>query len=252
MEIAMTADIFLFPDHEAMSLRGASIVTVLAENAIASNQRFRIALSGGVTPLRMFGLLCTAYKKVIRWDLTDIFWVDERCVPPDHEESNYGRVYEALLSGLDIPETNIHRMKGEMQPSEGAMEYEEELRKFFGAGGFPVFDLVVLGIGSDGHIASLFPGSSALSEQDRLAIPVHAEHLRSNRITLTLPVLNNAAHILFLVSGREKAGVLKEVIEGGEQRLKYPAGLIRPVHGSMTWLIDRDAGSMLQRHGERI
>jgi 6-phosphogluconolactonase len=250
METYMTADIFLFPDHESMSHRGASIITVLTGNAIASGRRCRIALSGGITPLRMFGLLCTAYKKDIRWDLTELFWVDERCVPPDHEDSNYGRTCEALLSGLDIPGENVHRIKGEMNPAEAAIEYEKDLRRSFGDAVLPVFDLVILGIGSDGHIASLLPGSPALDEKDHLAIPVYAEHLKSWRITLTLPVLNNAAHILFLVSGRKKAAVLKKIMDQGEESRSYPAGLIEPVHGSVTWLIDREAGSLLKQGEE--
>jgi 6-phosphogluconolactonase len=197
--------------------------------------------------LQFFGLLGTTYRKDIRWDRTDIFWVDERCVPPGHADSNYKGLQDALFSVLAIPAANIHRMKGEMLPEEGAREYEKELRKCFGEQGLPAFDLIILGVSEDGHTASLFPDAPSLEERERLAVPVYVEKLKSWRITLTLPVLNNASQILFLVTGRKKAEILKELLGSKGKSRKYPAGLIHPVHGGVAWLIDREASSLLQR-----
>jgi 6-phosphogluconolactonase len=234
------------PDPEAVSLKAASICIARSKTALAAKGRFSLAVSGGTTPLRFFGLLGSAYRTEIRWDLTDIFWVDERCVPPDHRDSNYRGVRDALLRGADIPAANVHRMKGEIPPEAGARAYEMELKSCFGEEGLPVFDLVILGVGEDGHTASLFPGAPSLAERERLAVPVYVERLKSWRITLTLPLLNNASQILFLVTGRGKAGILKELL-GGKGGDRYPAGLIRPSHGSLTWLIDKEATSLLKR-----
>ena len=242
----MTADIFFLPDPEAVGLRAASICIDRSKIAMAAKGRFCIAVSGGTTPLPLFGLLGTAYRKDIRWDRTDIFWVDERCVPPDHGDSNFKGVHDALFSALDIPAANIHRMKGEMLPEEGAREYEKELRSYFGDQGSPAFDLVILGVGEDGHTASLFPAAPSLEERERLAVPVYVERLKSWRITLTLPVLNNASHILFLVTGWKKAEILKELLGSRGNSREYPSGLIHPVHGGVTWLIDKEASSLLQ------
>ena len=183
----------------------------------------------------------------ISWDRTDIFWVDERCVPPYHEDSNYKGAHDALLSRLDIPPANIHRIKGEMPPEEGAAEYEKELKRCFGEQGLPAFDLVILGVGEDGHTASLFPEAPSLAERERLAIPVYVEKLKSWRITLTLPVLNNASDILFLVTGPKKSHIVQELLGNEGNRQKYPAGLIQPVHGNVTWLVDEEASFLLQR-----
>jgi 6-phosphogluconolactonase len=243
----MTSDILLVPDAEAVSLRAAMIFTDEANIAFAARGRFAVALSGGTTPLPLFALLGTAYKKDIAWDHTDIFWADERCVPPDHQDSNFRGAYDAMLGRLDMPEANLHRIRGEMSPEEGAAEYEKELKRYFGKSGLPMFDLVILGVGEDGHTASLFPGSSSLSERERWAVPVYAEHLRSWRVTLTLPVLNCASHILFLVSGWNKAGVVKDILGNGENGQKYPADLIQPAQGRVTWLMDKEASSLLER-----
>lgn len=243
----MTVDIFFLPDSETVGLRAASIFMDLAKIAVAARGRFSVALSGGRTPLKLFGQLGVAYARDIRWDRTDIFWVDERCVPPYHEDSNYKGANDALLSPLDIPPENIHRIRGEMPPEEGAREYEKELRRCFGEQGLPAFDLVILGVGEDGHTASLFPDAVSLAERERLAIPVYVEKLKSWRITLTLPVLNNASDILFLVTGLKKSRIMQELLGSGANSRKYPAGLIRPVHANVTWLVDEEASFLLQR-----
>ena len=242
----MTDRICVLPDAEAVGLQAALLFARHSGSAIASRGRFTTALSGGSTPLRFFEILSTLKSKDIRWDKTAIFWVDERCVPQDDPDSNYRGFHDALLSRTDIPAAVIHRIRGEVPPEAGAMEYEEELRIFFDESGLPSFDLLILGVGEDGHTASLFPDASSLTERKRWALPVYAEKLRSWRITLTLPVLNNAAHILFLVTGRKKADILREILGSRENRGKYPAGLVRPLHGEVTWLIDSEAASFLK------
>jgi 6-phosphogluconolactonase len=242
----VTAPLCSLPDAEAVSIRAASIVIDRAKTAQDSRGRFSLAVSGGSTPLRLFELLATSFRKDIDWGQTEIFWADERCVPPDHKESNYKGAYDALLSRVDIPPEKVHRIRGEMSPEEGAREYEEELLRCFGSAGLPAFDLVILGVGEDGHTASLFPDAPSLSEENRFAIPVYAGKLQSGRITLTLPVLNNAAAILFLVTGRKKAGILREIIGNRKQRPKYPASLIQSVRGETIWLVDSEASSQLK------
>lgn len=243
----MTEELLFLSDPDAVSLQGALIVIDTAKNAIASKGRFTIAVSGGATSSGLFILLGAMFRKDVSWGLTDFFWVDERCVPPDNEDSNYKGAYDNFLSKTDIPHENIHRIRGEIDPEKGAMEYEEKLTRYFGVSGLPAFDLIILGVGEDGHTASLFPGSSAISEKKRHVAPVYAENLKSWRITLTLPVLNNAIKVLFLVTGPKKAHILKEILGKAEDRNKYPAGLIHPLKGSLTWLIDKEASALLQR-----
>jgi 6-phosphogluconolactonase len=239
----------LLNDPETVGLRAASIFRDLSKIAVASKGRFGVAVSGGSTPLRLYEILGSTFGKDIPWDRTEIFWADERCVPPDHGESNYKGVHDALLSRIDIPAANIHRIKGEMSAEEGAREYGEELKRYFSNSGSCAFDLAILGLGQDGHTASLFPGSSALAEKERFAVAVYVDKLRSRRITLTIPVLNNSSSILFLVTGLKKAGILKEIIGDSGSSQKYPAGLISPVAGRVTWLLDREASSQLDFAG---
>jgi 6-phosphogluconolactonase len=239
----------LLSDPEAVGLRAASIFRDRSKIAVTLKGRFSVAVSGGSTPLRLYEILGSTFRNDIPWDRTEIFWADERCVPPDHGDSNYKGVHDALLSRIDIPAANIHRIKGEMSSEEGAREYEEELKRYFVNSGSCAFDLVILGLGEDGHTASLFPGSPSLSEVTRVAVPVYVEKLRSWRITLTIPVLNNGSSILFLVTGLKKAGILKEILGDSGNIQRYPAGLISPVAGKVTWLIDREASSELDVAG---
>lgn len=241
----MTAEVFFLNDPEEVGIRAASIFKYRSKIAVAAKGRFSVAVSGGSTPLRLYEILGSTLRKDIPWDRTEIFWADERCVPPGHKDSNYKGVHDALLSRIDIPAANIHRIKGEMSSEEGAREYEEELKRYFTNSGSCAFDLVILGLGEDGHTASLFTGSPALSETKRFAVPVYVEKLRSWRITLTIPALNNSSSILFLVTGLKKAGILKEILGDSGNSRKYPAGLISPVAGGVTWLIDREASSLL-------
>jgi 6-phosphogluconolactonase len=237
----------VFQDLAALSRAAAELFTTLAKRCISAQGRFTVALSGGATPRGLYTLLgSTPYCETIEWNHAHVFWVDERCVPGDHPESNFKLAVDAFLSSIAIPKENIHRIKGEEVPGRAAQEYEEELRSFFGTA-FPVFDLIILGAGEDGHTASLFPGSASLRERTRLALPVHLEPPKLNRVTLTLPVLNHAAEVLFLASGRAKAGVVHAIVKEGNA-MRYPAGLVRPARGNITWFLDRQAADLLTDH----
>jgi 6-phosphogluconolactonase len=186
-----------------------------------------------------------AYCHRVDWQHVHLFWADERCVPKEDKASNFRTAFDTLLSKVALPDKNIHRIKGEEAPDKAARDYEEEIRRFFGGSERPGFDLMILGMGEDGHTASLFPGSKLLEETARLAIPVYLEGPEKNRITLTLPVFNNADQILFLVAGPSKAAMLSEILGEGEKKKGFPAGLIRPAHGNITWLIDQQAAGKL-------
>ncbi len=235
-------------DLEAISHQAASFFVNASRSSIAAKNRFAVAISGGSTPRRLYTLLrAESYRDQVDWQHVHFFWADERCVPKEDEESNFKTAFDMLLSKVSISDGNIHRIRGEEDPDKAAGDYEEEIKMFFGISGFPMFDLIILGMGEDGHTASLFPGSKALQETIRIAVPVYLEKPNRNRITLTVPVLNNAAQVLFLVAGDSKAKTVSEVLGDGEERKRYPAGLISPVHGSVTWLIDQKAAGKLKR-----
>lgn len=235
-------DILISDDLEHLSLRAAELFVSYARESIASKDNFRAVLSGGSTPKRLYALLASEpYRSGVDWRSVELFFGDERCVPPEHRDSNFRTVDEALLSHVPA---RVHRVRGELPPREAALRYEKEIRRAFGfAAGIPSFELIILGLGADGHTASLFPGVEALGETDRLAVEVYVERLDSWRVTLTLPVLNAAKKVLFLVSGREKAEIVREIIGGSEGG--YPASLVRPSGGSVLWFLDKAAASFL-------
>ncbi len=236
--------VLVLADPEALSRSAADLVSAAIEAAAAAKSTVRLVVSGGSTPRRLYTLLGEPpWRERIEWKKVHLFWADERCVPPDHNESNYRLVAGTLLSRVDLPEDRIHRIRGEKDPEPAAQAYEEEILAFFRPAALPVFDLILLGAGEDGHTASLFPGSPVLREKKRLAVPVYREAPKHNRVTLTLPVLNHAAHILFLASGRSKAAVVHEIVEDGNPK-QYPAGLVQPSSG-VTWMIDREAAGLL-------
>jgi len=229
-------------DLEAISHEAASLFINASRDSIAARKQFVVAISGGSTPRRLYTLLSSSpCRDQVDWQKVHFFWADERCVRKEDEASNFKMVFDRLLSKVPIPNQNIHRIKGEEEPEKAARDYEADIKEFFGGSGLPVFDLVLLGMGEDGHTASLFPGSKSLEETARLAIPVYLKKPYGNRITLTLPVLNNAAQILFLVAGISKATVLSEIVSDGEKKGKFPAGRIRPLQGKVIWLIDQAA-----------
>jgi 6-phosphogluconolactonase len=210
-----------------------------------------VALSGGSTPKALYSLLATpGFADRIPWPKVHLFWGDERCVPPDHAESNYRMVRESLLSKINFPPENVHRMAGEKEPKLAAAEYDNELKTFFqlSEGEPPRFDLILLGLGEDGHTASLFPGSEALKETKLLVTANFVGQLNTARLTLTLPVLNNAGNVCFLVAGASKAAIVKEVLGTDSATGKLPAQRVRPVRGALTWFITRDAAAALPTH----
>ena len=242
-------EIIICGDADELNRKAAERFVLLANEAAAKAGRFTAALSGGSTPRTLYSLLAMPdYKESIPWSQVHLFWGDERCVPPDHQDSNYRMAREALLSKITIPTDNVHRMAGEKEPQVAAVEYEEQLRKLFQPppGALPRFDLILLGLGEDGHTVSLFPGSEALDEQERLVIAPYIEKLQTHRITLSLPVINEAAVILFLVAGKSKSAIVKKVLAENAESSALPAARVQPKNGKLTWLIDRDAAAELQ------
>ncbi|MBI1745915.1 MAG: 6-phosphogluconolactonase [Acidobacteria bacterium] len=244
-------DISVCRDLEQLSRRAAHQWARWADEFVMAKGRFTVALSGGSTPRALYARLAgEPFRDCVPWSKVHLFWGDERCVPPDHGDSNYGMVKEALLSKVPIPPENIHRMPGERKdPVRAAFEYEQTLAEFFNLSRteLPRFDLILLGLGEDGHTASLFPGTVVLHERKRLAAAPYVEKLHTYRLTLTPPVLNHAANILFMVSGEAKATILREVLEGEYQPEQRPAQLIRPTPERLLWMIDRAAASRLRQ-----
>ena len=223
-------------DAAAVARRAAELVTTAAWQAIAADGRLTISLAGGETPRALYRLLVPA---PLDWSRIHFFWGDERGVPPTDPQSNYRMVKEELLSKVRAPEENVHRIQAEKPIEEAAAAYEEELLRFFG--GRPRFHLALLGMGADGHTASLFPGSPALEVRDRVVVAA------SGRVSLTAAALNRSAQIFFLVSGAQKAAALAAVLEGPPAPHQFPAQLIRPESGALTWLVDAAAASGLQK-----
>jgi len=242
----LNANVEILSDAVALANRAAQLISA---QAISVNNRFIIALSGGSTPKRLYELMAdpnAEYRKQLPWQKMHFFWSDERPVGPGDSESNYRMANEAMLSRVLVPEENVHRILGEKSSAqEAAAAYESQLRSFFELANdeLPRLDLVLLGMGADGHTASIFPGSEVLQEKQRLVAAPWVEKLHTYRITMTLPVLNNASNVLFLVSGDDKAAILNEVING--ERGRFPAQSIYPSNGSLTWLLDEAAGSKL-------
>ncbi|MBI5191246.1 MAG: 6-phosphogluconolactonase [Nitrospirae bacterium] len=237
-----TTRIHVLPDLEAASHQAALTFVELARERIGKSGRFTVALSGGTTPMRLYALLASEeYARLVDWESVLFYWADERCVPPESQDSNFGNAYRAMLSKLPVPHAGIHWIFGEAVPDEAARLYDDELRQGFG--GMPVFDLVLLGMGEDGHTASLFPGSDALAETERYAVSVDRE---PGRVTLTLPVINAARNVVFLVSGAGKADVVARILGGGPDRQAYPAGLVQPADGRLVWLLDTGAASKIE------
>jgi len=216
----------------------------IAEDAIEQRGLFTVALSGGSSPITLYEELS---ETDLKWDRTHIYIVDERFVPFDHHDSNYRMIHETLLSNIDIPEQNIHPVPTEKGSSdEAAILYERNILSFFNlsSGGIPEFDLLLLGLGEDGHTASLFPGSPALNVKNRLVVSATPPDISMhNRVSITFPVINNARNIFFLVTGGNKAGVVKDVLENENSNL--PAASVRPCKGKLIILLDQNAGALL-------
>ena len=244
------AEVQVHADTTALSRASADHFLGAARDAIAKHGRFAVALSGGSTPKAIFALLAAGEasgSNHISWDKVQIFFGDERHVPPDHADSNFRMATEALLSKVPIPSANIHRVQGELEAPTAAANYEVELRKVFGAnvGEVPGFDLVMLGMGPDGHTASLFPGTTALDETTALVCSTWVEKLKSHRITFTYPLLNAAAEVLFIAGGADKTEMLGKVLRGDPSGQTHPSQGVRPSSGRLLWMVDEAAASAL-------
>lgn len=239
----------IFETVEELSRAAADRFIQLGKAAIQSSSRFAVTLAGGSTPRSLYSFLATdEYRSRIDWKKVHFFWGDERSVPPIHVDSNFRMARETLLSKVSPPLENIHRILAEKTvASEAGKAYREELQSFFQLreDEWPRFDLVLLGMGSDGHTASLFPNTPVVHESRLLVAVPWVDKLKSYRITLTPPVFNHAAHILFFVAGGDKAATLHEVLEGQFQPDRYPSQIIRPVDGTLTWMVDRAAAAQL-------
>jgi 6-phosphogluconolactonase len=247
-------EIVVCRDVADLNRRAAELFITIAGQSVRRSGRFTVALSGGSTPTHLYSLLASpGYSERVPWQNVHLFWGDERCVPPDHPESNFRMVQESLLSKVEVPPANVHRIAGEKTPEIAAAEYEATLRRFFqlGNGELPRFDLIYLGIGADGHTASLFPGSDALNLTNRLVAASYVKKLQAHRITLTPPVLNHGANAVFLVAGSDKAAIVKNVLGDETVAPVLPAAMIRPVNGQLVWMITQDAAAGLAKSTER-
>jgi 6-phosphogluconolactonase len=244
--------VILFVNGMEIAQRAADEVVRIASEAAAARGAFTIALSGGSTPKVLYALLAEnpALRNSLPWDKMKVFFGDERHVGPGHADSNFQMASDTMLSKVPLQAKQIHRIKGEYRDTaQAAVEYEATIQREFGlkAGEFPRFDLVLLGMGSEGHTLSLFPGTKALHETQRIVTRNWVGKLYTERITLTAPAANNAANIIFMIAGADKACALKAVLEGPHEPEQLPAQMIQPANGKLSWLADQAAGSMLSK-----
>jgi 6-phosphogluconolactonase len=235
----------VFPNPDALAEAVARHIVACAADAISARGRFTIALAGGSTPRAAYSRLATGDSRLTTadWRLIHVLWGDERCVPPDDPRSNYRMAREALLDRVPIPPDQIHRIRGEDDPERAAAEYEREVRALLGDAGL---DLVLLGMGEDGHTASLFPGQAAVRETARWVVAVYVPSMKMWRVTLTPALLNRSRNVTFVVSGASKAVRLRQVIEGPFTPDLLPAQSIRLVEGRLTWMVDQAAAYALR------
>ncbi len=244
--------ITVLDDAQSVYVHAAEEIAHFAGEDICTHAEFTIALSGGSTPAAVYELLATRFKLSVDWKEVQFFWGDERCVPPDHELSNYAMANRTLLSHLALRPEQVHRMRGELAPEDAARAYEEELKGVFslGDGEFPRFGLVLLGLGGNRHTLSLFPGDkAAIEECERMVVPVDVDATPRKRISFTPSVANHAQRAMFIATGKEKAEAVRDVIEGPRDPMKFPAQIIQPSDGELIWLLDKDAASLLSGRG---
>ena len=244
---AAEPDIRVFEDLGALSEAAATELAGASKDAVSLRGRFLVVLSGGGTPASLYGLLSRpTYRDEIPWGSVHLFWGDERCVPPDDPESNFGQAWDAFLHEVPVPPENIHRIHGEMDPVKAASDYELVLKGYAAPPlDWPRFDLVLLGLGEDGHTASLFPGSTVEAASPVEAVTGQYQDRPSQRVTLTPLVFNLARKVMFLAAGASKARIVAEVLGGQQRPDRIPAQRIRPVDGTVMWLLDRGAAGAL-------
>lgn len=244
-------EIRILKDLEEVGREASEFVSWVVKQAVNARGSCRVALSGGSTPKALFTALTNpASARTVRWSQIEFYFGDERCVPPEHTESNFGLANQALFKPLNIAPSQIVRIEGERtRPEEAARQYEGQIRQRFGVGStaVPRFDLILLGLGDDGHTASLFPNTPALREETRLVVPNQAPRGVRDRVTFTAPLINQADTILFMVSGSSKAEAVRSVLEEQDQPAdRFPARLIRPASGRVVWFLDQEAASKLR------
>ncbi|HWE00947.1 MAG TPA: 6-phosphogluconolactonase [Tepidisphaeraceae bacterium] len=240
----MEREIDVSANMDDLLYQAAQRITAAAERAVRERGEFSFVLSGGHTPQGLYMLLAREpYRLLVDWKKVSVYFGDERCVAPDSDQSNFRMANESLLSKAPIPPERIFRMRGEIDPQEAAKEYGELLKSRFGEKG-P--DMILLGMGDDGHTASLFPGAEALRERKHRCVATHVEKLNAWRITMTAPFINRAAAVMIMVAGRGKASRVKEVLEGPSDPERLPIQMIQPESGTLTWLLDAGAAGMFE------
>lgn len=238
----------IFADSDAFNQAAAKLLTTLAQEAAAQHGRFSLALCGGSTPTGVYELLAERpFCQQMPWQQTQLFWGDERLVPPDDPGSNYGQVAGLLLNEVPVPSENIHRARGELGMETAVVDYTDQLQILANGSGPPVFDVILLGMGSDGHTASLFPGSPVPESDWVVGVTREYNGRPAERLTITPTVINQARHVIFLVAGRSKAETLQKVLYGPHQPETLPAQRIQPVNGTLTWLTDTAAAQQLSQ-----
>ena len=248
----MDKNIHAYPNKEKLVAATTELAANCIEQAIKQNGLCNMALSGGNTPGGIFSLLASnPYRDRLDWSRLHLFWGDERMVPPEHQDSNFRLVQETLLDHIKIPDENVHRMRGEVTPEEAAAEYAELLHNHFEVSP-PCFDLMLLGLGADGHTASLFPGTDAVEECERHVVAVFVPKLDAWRVTLTLPVLNAARKTLFLVSGKSKSEMVQRIMSNKQSAKEIPATMVNPQNGELHWMLDSDAMVLINKSARDV
>jgi len=244
----MSSQLRVYPTRSAAAHAAAAQFVASTERAMTTQGRFTVALAGGNTPRDVYRLLASdEYAPMVDWKNVHVFWGDERCVPLNDAENNAHMARETLLDHVPVPVTNIHRIQSQLPPEEAALDYEKTLRQFFNSRDMklPRFDLVLLGLGAEGHTASLFPGSPLITERERWAAAVYVEKMKSWRITLTPVALNAASKVIFTVIGEEKAQAVKQILSEPKQPNLLPAQIVDPPEGQVVWIADKAAASLV-------
>lgn len=247
MEKKPLSNVSVYPDIDALSLAAAEVFSQVADRAIADRNRLLVALSGGSTPKHLFQVLASApFAQSLIWEKIHFFWCDERLVPPDHPESNFGQAFQILFKKVTIPVQNLHRIRGEEPLAQAVEGYLRELASFSEDDlKWPRFDLAFLGLGADGHTASLFPGAVTVEEETYPALAVTADYQGrpARRVSLTPLALNSSRNVIFMVSGKDKAHAVNQTLYGPRDLEKWPAQRIQPVDGKLIWMLDKEAAS---------
>lgn len=244
----MKQSIRIFPTPQALAESLALDLFNKITCANTSVNHFTIALSGGNTPRLLFTVLGDQYASSVPWDKVHFFWVDERCVPPEDHESNFGMTNEVLFSKIKIPQENIHRIKGEDDPTKEAERYSKEIIDFtVKRDRLPFFDIMLLGLGEDGHTASVFPGNEELFLTDKICTTAVQPSTGQKRITITGKIINNAGSIIFIVTGKNKAVIVNNIIGKHNNKKQFPASFVKPTDGRLLWYLDEEAGSLIKK-----